>query len=127
MPRALTVCPVPCCAELTAGGRCEQHRRAAERTRGSARQRGYGREHETRFRPGVLLRNPLCVCTDESHDHGPRCLAQSTVADHHPRDRRQLVALHLDPNDPQYGRGLCAPCHDRHTAQAQPGGWHREP
>jgi 5-methylcytosine-specific restriction enzyme A len=125
MPRALAVCPVAGCAEVTTGGRCGSHRRQAEQYRGSARQRGYGRQHETRFRPGVLKRDPLCVCTDQSHDHGPRCPAQSTVADHHPRDRRQLVALHLDPDDPQYGRGLCKGCHDRHTAAAQPGGWHR--
>src|SRR3546814_1762911 len=41
-----------------------------------------------RFRPGVLAKNPLCVCTDVDHGHGPRCLAPSTVADHWPLDKR---------------------------------------
>ncbi|MFV2094839.1 hypothetical protein ACFHW1_05020 [Micromonospora sp. LOL_014] len=66
----------------------------------------------------------MCVCEDASHGHGPRCLRPSTVADHWPRDRRELVAAGLDADDPQYGRGLCARCHNQHTAVAQPGGWH---
>jgi 5-methylcytosine-specific restriction protein A len=124
MPRALRVCSQPGCPALTDSGRCEDHRRAAEQVRGSARDRGYGRAHRQRFRRGVLRRDPLCGCTDEDHSHGPRCLAPSTVADHWPRDRRELARLGLDANDPQYGRGLCKACHDRHTAWAQPGGWH---
>jgi 5-methylcytosine-specific restriction protein A len=63
------------------------------------------------------------VCDDQAHGHGPQCLAPSTVADHYPRDKRELQALGLDDNDPRYGRGLCKTCHDKHTAQAQPGGW----
>ncbi|ROT29675.1 holin [Micromonospora sp. HM5-17] len=124
MPRALKICSQPGCPELTASGRCAAHTRDADQRRGTRHQRGYGRAHERRFRTGVLRRDPLCVCTDTSHGHGPACLRPSTVADHWPRDRRELVRLGLDPDDPQYGRGLCKPCHDRHTAQAQPGGWH---
>lgn len=103
--------------------RCADCRGAAERARGTARQRGYDRGHETHFRPGVLSRDPLCVCTDTSHGHGPRCLRPATVADHHPKSRRELVALGLDANDPCHGRGLCKDCHDKHTAHVQPGGW----
>jgi 5-methylcytosine-specific restriction protein A len=125
MPRALRVCPTPGCPELTSGGRCDTCKGAAEQRRGSARQRGYGTAHERSFRPAVLRRDPLCVCTDDSHDHGPQCLAPATVADHHPLSRRQLVDAGLNPNDPEHGRGLCAPCHNRSTADLQPGGWNR--
>jgi 5-methylcytosine-specific restriction protein A len=123
MPRALKPCSQPGCPELVAKGRCSTCQGQAEQRRGSARQRGYGRAHQTRFRPGVLRRDPLCVCEDQAHGHGPQCLAPSTVADHWPRDKRELQALRLDDNDPRYGRGLCATCHNKYTAVAQPGGW----
>lgn len=126
MPRRprLTICSVPGCPEYTdQGGRCEDHRREAEARRGTARQRGYGRRHERRFRPGVLARDPQCVCTDTSHGHPAPCDQPSVHADHHPRSRRELVDAGLDPDDPQYGRGLCGPCHSSETAHHQPGGW----
>ena len=123
MPRAAKVCSQPGCPEIVEHGRCATHSREADQRRGTRHERGYGREHERRFRRGVLLRDPLCVCTDD-HGHGPQCLAPSTVADHWPRDKRELMRLGLDDNDPQYGRGLCATCHNHHTSQAQPGGWH---
>lgn len=128
MPRALKPCSTVGCPELVAKGRCSTCQGEAERRRGSARARGYGRAHQTRFRPGVLRKHPLCMCTDQTrtatHHHGPECLAPSTVADHWPRDKRELQRLGLDDNDPRYGRGLCKVCHDHHTARAQPGGWH---
>lgn len=66
------------------------------------------------FREGVLARDPICkVCRR----------APSTVADHFPLSRRELVAAGLDADDPERGRGLCKPCHDRETARLQPGGW----
>ncbi|QDY11401.1 hypothetical protein FJK98_02390 [Micromonospora sp. HM134] len=65
----------------------------------------------------------MCVCTDDTHDHGRQCLRPSTVADHWPLSRRELVDAGLDANDPTRGRGLCKGCHDRHTSVAQPGGW----
>lgn len=49
--------------------------------------------------------------------------APSVVADHWPLSRRELVARGLDPNDPRYGRGLCADCDRAQTARRQPGGW----
>ncbi len=123
MPHAVKPCSIPGCTELVTTGRCDPHRQEADRLRGNRHQRGYGRTHEQRFRHGVLRRDPLCVCLDRAHNHWPACLAPSTVADHHPHTRRELVALGLDPNDPRYGRGLCKGCHDQHTAATSPGGW----
>lgn len=123
--RALKVCSTPGCPTLVRSGRCAECTARAEAARGSSRARGYDRAHERRFRPGVLRRYPLCVCEDPTHGHGAPCLRAATVADHHPLSRRELVHAGLDPNDPQYGRGLCAPCHDRETAVNQPGGWNR--
>jgi 5-methylcytosine-specific restriction enzyme A len=123
MPRALKVCSRPGCPNLVGSGRCGECRGQAERQRGTARQRGYDRQHETRFRDGVLRRQPRCVCDDQTHGHGPRCDARSVVADHHPRSRRELVVAGDDPNDPRYGRGLCRDCDPKQTAQRQPGGW----
>lgn len=110
------VCSTPGCPEFTQGGRCDGCRAKAEKQRGSARQRGYGREHEQRFRPAVLARDPVCVvCRQRPSAH----------ADHHPHSRRELVEQGLDPNDPKYGRGLCHPCHSSETARHQPGGWNQ--
>lgn len=119
------VCSTPGCPEYTQHGKCDTHRREAEQQRGSARHRGYDRDHETRFRKPVLQRDPKCVCTAEGHGHRGPCGQPSRHADHHPHSRRELQAMGLDPNDPQYGRGLCGPCHSSHTAQHQPGGWNR--
>lgn len=124
MPRALKTCSQPNCPNLVTRGRCPDCKRQADRQRGTRHQRGYGKGHTTRFRPAVLRKDPLCVCTNTSHGHGQPCLAPSTVADHWPLDKRELAARGLDSNNPRHGRGLCKPCHDRHTAAAQPGGWH---
>lgn len=134
MPRALKICAcLGCrhhdrgCLELVPAGRCTPCTFAAEQARGTAQQRGYGHRHRNVFRTGVLNKHPLCVCTDPTqtatHHHGGQCLSPSTVADHHPLSRRELEAAGLDPDNPRHGRGLCKPCHDHHTSQAQPGGW----
>lgn len=123
MPRALKTCSTPGCPNLVPSGRCDQHKRAAEERRGTRHERGYGKAHGNRFRPGVLKANPLCVCTDQHGTHGPQCLAPSTVADHWPLSKRELRTRGMDDNDPANGRGLCKGCHDWHTSQAQPGGW----
>jgi 5-methylcytosine-specific restriction protein A len=112
--RALTVCSTPGCPEYTEAGRCADHRAQADARRGTARQRGYGGQHEKRFRPAVLARDPQCVlCKSRPSQH----------ADHYPLSRRELVAAGQDPDDPQFGRGLCGPCHSTETAHHQPGGW----
>ena len=75
----------------------------------------YSSAGHRRFRAAVLDRDPICVM--------PRCNQPATVADHHPRSRKDLIALHLNPDDPQYGRGLCDRHHNQETARNQPGGW----
>ncbi|MDH6709759.1 5-methylcytosine-specific restriction protein A [Kitasatospora sp. MAA19] len=115
--RALTICTVAGCPELTTGGRCPTHQAAAEQARGTRTQRGYGTGHQRRFRPGVLARDPVCVlCHQQPSQH----------ADHWPLSRRELVAAGHDPDDPQHGRGLCHSCHSRETARHQPGGWNAQ-
>lgn len=123
MPRACHPCPS--CGEPVRG-RCPQCQRAGDQARGTSRQRGYDTEHLTRFRPAVLRKDPICVCDQpHQHDHGERCDRKSRHADHYPLDRRDLVRQGLDPNDPQYGRGLCHRCHSAETARLQPGGFNR--
>jgi len=108
------VCPTPGCPTLTNGGRCDRCTRTADRARGTSRDRGYRSPEHQAFRTAVLDRDPICVVCD---------LAASTVADHHPHSRRDLIDMGLDPNDPQRGRGVCATCHNKSTARLQPGGW----
>lgn len=118
------VCTTPRCPEFTqGGGKCDDCKHKAEQKRGTARQRGYGKQHEQRFRPAVLARDPHCVCTDESHGHRSPCGKPSQHADHWPLSRRELTAAGEDPNDPKHGRGLCGPCHSSETAANQPGGF----
>lgn len=125
--RGYRICSVPGCPQFSQGGKCPDCRAEAEQKRGTARQRGYGRQHEQRFRPAVLARDPHCVCTDESHGHRAPCGKPSVHADHWPLSRRDLVAAGEDPNDPKHGRGLCQPCHAKETANNpdQQGGWAR--
>lgn len=119
--KAMKICSKPGCPTIVTSGRCTPHEQEAERRRGSSRQRGYDHEHETRFRPGVFKKDPMCVI------RGPKCKGRSTVADHHPLSKRELQTRGLDSNDPQYGRGVCNPCHGQETAAKpdQRGGWNR--
>lgn len=117
MPRAARTC-ASCPAIINHAGRCDACTKATKRnqdaTRGSSTERGYTGAGHKRFRRLVLTRDPICT----------RCgIAWSTVADHYPLSRKQLIDTGRDPNDPDSGRGLCKPCHDRETAQHQPGGW----
>ena len=115
MPRAMRVCSTPRCPELVAdGGRCPECRAAADKIRGTATRRGYTSPGHQRFRRAVLMRDPICVECN---------IAASTVADHYPLSRRELVDAGLDPNSKERGRGLCKRCHDKSTARYQPGGW----
>jgi 5-methylcytosine-specific restriction enzyme A len=114
--KAWRVCTNPTCPELHQGqGRCPSCTNQADRNR-----RPDGNPYNTaghqRFRSAVLARDPICVLCD---------IAISTVADHHPLERRELVTRGLNPDDPDRGRGVCKRCHDRHTAESNPAGWNR--
>lgn len=117
MPRARRTCSTPGCSAIIDRGqsRCSACETAAEHQR-----RPGGNPYNTpghrAFRAAVLDRDPVCVICQ---------LRLATIADHHPDERRDLVAVGLDPDDPARGRGLCKPCHDAKTAQATPGGWAR--
>lgn len=119
------VCSKPGCPEFTdQGGRCEGCRAEAERTRGTAKQRGYGGTRWRTARRTVLDRDPRCVCTDTEHGHNGQCPEPSTVADHYPDERRDLIAAGAtDPDAPHRMRGVCSRCHNRKTAVETPGGF----
>jgi len=110
----MRVCSIPGCPTIYAGtdSRCPAHKAEARAKRTD--NRVYSTAGHRRFRNAVLERDPICVVCG---------IAQSTVADHYPTDRVDLVDQGLDPNDPQYGRGLCATCHNKHTAATRPSGW----
>ena len=110
----MRVCSKPDCPNLHDGrGMCPSCRARADKIR-----RPHGNPYNTRghqtFREAVLTRDPICVLCRKT---------QSTVADHYPLDRVDLIEQGLDPNDPKHGRGLCAGCHNRHTAHSKPAGW----
>lgn len=111
----MKVCNVHGCGTLFdgKGGRCPAHTREARGKR--VTNKVYGTAGHKRFREAVLTRDPICVI--------PGCIQWATVADHYPRTRIELVALGLNPNDPQYGRGLCATHHNKHTAATSPAGF----
>lgn len=127
MPRALKTCSTVGCPELTPAGtgRCVECKRKASRARGGYETRGGGNQTSWRkARAACLRRDPLCVCTDGACPHGPQCLDQSTVADHHPDTKADLVAQGVRDVDALHRlRGLCGSCHSRHTARTTPGGW----
>jgi 5-methylcytosine-specific restriction protein A len=115
--RALTICTVHGCPQYTDSGRCDEHRRQADARRGTARQRGYGGRTWNQARATVLTRDPNCVLG---------CGRPSTVADHWPTSRRDLLAQGVpDPDAPERMRGICKPCHSTETAQHQPGGFNQ--
>ena len=115
---SMRVCSIHNCPTIfdaAEGTRCAEHRRQADKARGTASERGYTSTGHQTFRRAVLHRDPVCVLCHQR---------QATVADHYPLSRKQLTDRGLNPNDPAHGRGLCAACHNRETAHHQPGGWH---
>lgn len=118
MPRRpKTPCTQPGCPELTSGGRCAVHARQATKLRREAGNGVYGTSAWARVRKAYLYENPWCAL----------CGAPSTVADHYPLSRKALVAQGVDtPDAPTHLRPLCTHCHNRETAQHQPGGWAAE-
>lgn len=81
--------------------------------RPTAAQRGYNARWQRRRRR-YLAAHPVCAL----------CPAPSTVADHYPRSRKQLLAAGLtDPDHDAYLRPLCTHHHNVETAKHQPGGF----
>ena len=108
------ICNVAGCPELTQTTQCDKHTRQREARRRGTKDKGYNTAGHKAFRTLVLHRDPICVLCD---------VAVATDADHYPIDRKQLVLLGMDPNDPENGRGLCHECHSKETAANQPGGF----
>lgn len=110
----MRVCSIVGCPTLYEGtdSRCQVHQAEARAKR--VGNRVYSTAGHRAFRAAVLNRDPICVLCG---------IAQSTVADHYPIDRVDLVELGMNANDPAHGRGLCKRDHDQHTAATKPGGW----
>jgi 5-methylcytosine-specific restriction protein A len=131
MPRSPRAhCSHPLCSGYaTHGAKCERHAIAREResdaARGTAAARGYNSRRWVGTRKTVLRRDPICRCDAGDHGHEPfQCMRISSVADHFPRSRKELLAAGVpDPDLPEFCRGLCRSCHSRETAKHQPGGW----
>lgn len=111
----MKVCNIHGCPTMFTGtgSRCPEHATQARKARAS--NRVYSTRGHRTFREAVLTRDTVCVI--------PGCIDWATVADHYPRDRKTLVELGLNPNDPQHGRGLCATHHNQHTAATNPSGF----
>lgn len=121
------VCSTSGCPHLVSSGSlCDECRKAKDkrRTRGC---NPYTSKAHRLARARVLARDPRCVCPGDGPDgcgrHHGICGAPSTIADHWPIERIELVEAGLDPNDPQRMRGLCKRCHDSKTARTKPSGF----
>lgn len=122
------VCSTPGCPHLIDhGSKCDRCRKQSERER---RPKGnpYSNTGHRRFRRAVLARDPYCTCPGDTSlggcgRHQGLCGRPSTVADHYPHERSELIEMRLDPNDPRFGRGLCAACHNTKTAKTRPFGF----
>jgi 5-methylcytosine-specific restriction enzyme A len=98
----------PCPNLVEHGARCSEHRRAFERGRGSASQRGYGSVWQ-RARQAFLLEHPICMAELGCDD-------LATDVDHI-RPRRAG-----GPDSSDNLQALCGPHHRRKTA-LQSSGW----
>lgn len=106
------VCSTPGCPNLieTPARKCDACARAQ---RDRARTRGhnpYGTKGHQSFRRQVLARDPYCTCPGDSGrggcgKHHGLCGNPSTIADHYPYERTELIDMRLNPNDPKFGRG----------------------
>lgn len=118
------VCSTPGCPNLHAGkGRCPDCiAKAAQQRRPNGNP--YNSRGHQAFRHQVLAKHPYCQCRGECGGaHNGICAKRSTIADHWPLERDELIAQGLNPNDPAHGRGLCKSCHDAKTARTKPSGW----
>lgn len=112
---ALRPCSYPGCGELVEAGRCEGHRRQAQRqsaeSRGTAHHRGYDRAWE-RLRAAKLAESPYCEI--QSH-----CLGRSPVQ----RLARQVDHILPIVDHPELRlcwdnlQSACLPCHQAKTTR----------
>lgn len=110
--RALSVCPTSGCPELTAGGRCQDCRRKADRARGSGSARGYTKRW-AQFSKRYLHQHPTCACSADWCEHtAGKCGGRSTDVDHVDGSGRNGPRAY----DPTNLVALCHPCHSRKTA-----------
>ncbi len=115
--RPLQPCATPGCPGRVITGRCSQCLNTRQnnprlRIENSA-ERGYDARWRRR-RLDYLAAHPYCLL----------CGRLAEIGDHYPTSRRQLVAQGVaDPDADERLRPLCRTCHDRETAQHQPGGW----
>lgn len=121
------VCSASGCPHLVSSGSlCDECRKAKDKRRSRGRNPYASKAHRL-ARARVLARDPRCVCPGDGPDgcgrHHGLCGAPSTIADHWPIERIELVEAGLDPNDPQRMRGLCKRCHDSKTARTKPSGF----
>lgn len=121
------VCSTSGCPHLVSSGSlCDECRKAKDKRRSRGRNPYTSKAHRL-ARARVLARDPRCVCPGDGPDgcgrHHGLCGAPSTIADHWPLERVELIEAGLDPNDPTRMRGLCKRCHDSKTARTKPSGF----
>ncbi len=105
MPKALQVCTVPECPELTRSGRCDEHAKQANRKRDRA---GHSNDATWRRVSRAFLRDyPLCW----------DCAKPATVVDH-VRSWASAPALRYDRSNL---RSLCRSCHGKKTVAVDGG------
>ena len=111
---------------VVCGSLCDECRKAKDKRRSRGRNPYTSKAHRL-ARARVLARDPRCVCPGDGPDgcgrHHGLCGAPSTIADHWPLERVELIEAGLDPNDPTRMRGLCKRCHDSKTARTKPSGF----
>lgn len=107
-------CCYPGCPALTTERFCPKHKRADDRRRGTAAERGYGSKW-ARYRKRFLQANPLCdICLEQG------TVKAANVVDHiRPHKGDQFLFWATSNHQP-----LCKACHDRKTA-TQDGGFGR--
>jgi 5-methylcytosine-specific restriction endonuclease McrA len=112
--RPLRPCPVSNCPELVEKGRCPTHERQADRSRGTAQQRGYSygwAKYSARFR----RTHPLCGDKDADAylSTASQCRREgrvsASVVTHHIRPHRPNPELFMDHRNHE---ALCERCHN---------------
>lgn len=99
---------------VSAGGRCDKHRKQSEQARGTAHERGYTSAW-AKARAAYLSAHPLCVV-----HRAQGALVAATVVDHKVPHRGDKTLFWASGN----WQALCKSCHDRKTA-TEDGGFGR--